>query len=46
MVANCRWGNGITPEFCWSHVRREFIDLAKGKTAPIAQETSKRIAVL
>ncbi|MGG5890634.1 IS66 family transposase [Falsiroseomonas sp. HC035] len=35
---------GITLAFCWSHVRREFIDL--GKTAPIAQETLKRIAAL
>ena len=32
--------------FCWSHVRREFIDLAKSKTAPIAQETLQRIAAL
>ena len=32
--------------FCWSHVRREFIDLAKGKMAPIAQETLQRIAAL
>ena len=28
------------------HVRREFIELAKGKTAPIAQETLQRIAAL
>jgi transposase len=28
------------------HVRREFIDLAKGKTAPIAEETLQRIAAL
>ena len=26
---------GITLAFCWSHVRREFIELARGKTAPI-----------
>jgi hypothetical protein len=32
--------------FCWSHVRREFIDLAKSKTAPIAQETLQRIAAI
>jgi transposase len=37
---------GITLAFCWSHVRREFIELARGKTAPIAQETLKRIAAL
>jgi transposase len=37
---------GITLAFCWSHVRREFIELAKGKTAPIAAETLQRIAAL
>jgi hypothetical protein len=37
---------GITLAFCWSHVRREFIELAKGKTAPIAAETLQRIAML
>ena len=36
----------ITLAFCWSHVRREFIELAKGKTAPIAQETLQRAAAL
>lgn len=36
----------ITLAFCWSHVRREFIELAKGKTAPIATETLQRIASL
>jgi transposase len=39
-------GDGMTLAFCWSHVRREFIELAKGKTAPIAQETLQRIAAL
>jgi transposase len=38
--------DGITLAFCWSHVRREFIELAKGKTAPIAEETLQRIAAL
>jgi transposase len=37
---------GVALAFCWSHVRREFIDLAKGRTAPIAQETLQRIAAL
>jgi transposase len=37
---------GIALAFCWSHVRRQFIELAKGKTAPIAQETLQRIAAL
>ncbi|MDT8277836.1 IS66 family transposase [Roseomonas mucosa] len=39
-------GDGITLAFCWSHARRQFIELAKGKTAPIAQETLQRIAAL
>ncbi|MDT8264679.1 IS66 family transposase, partial [Roseomonas sp. DSM 102946] len=38
--------NGITLAFCWSHVRRGFIELARGKTAPIAAETLQRIAAL
>jgi hypothetical protein len=38
--------NGITLAFCWSRVRREFIELAKGNTAPIATETLRRIAAL
>ena len=37
---------GITLAFCWSHLRRRFIELAKGKTAPIAGEAPQRIAVL
>jgi transposase len=36
----------ITLAFCWSHARREFIELAKGKAAPIATETLRRIAAL
>jgi transposase len=39
-------GSGITLAFCWSHVRREFIELAKGKTAPIATEVLRRVAAL
>jgi transposase len=42
----CAAGGGITLVFCWSHVRREFVDLAKGKTAPIAGEALRRIAAL
>jgi transposase len=38
--------DGIALAFCWSHVRREFIELAQGKTAPIATETLQRIAAL
>jgi len=37
---------GVTLAFCWSHMRREFFDLAEGKTAPIAEETLQRIAAL
>jgi transposase len=39
-------GEGATLVYCWSHVRREFFDLAKGKTAPIAEEALRRIAAL
>jgi transposase len=35
----------VTLAFCWSHVRRGFYDLAKGK-APIATEALRRIAAL
>ena len=37
---------GMTLAFCWSHVRRGFIPLAKGRTAPIAAEALRRIAAL
>lgn len=36
----------IVLAFCWSHARREFIELAKGKAAPIATEVLRRIAAL
>ncbi len=39
-------GDGITLAFCWSHARREFIELAAGKTAPIATGALRRIAAL
>ena len=39
-------GSGPTLAFCWAHVRREFYDLAKGRTAPIATEALRRIADL
>ena len=39
-------GEGITLAFCWAHVRREFFDLTKGGTAPIAEEALRRIAAL
>ena len=37
---------GPSLAFCWAHVRREFVDLAKGGTAPIAEEALRRIAAL
>jgi transposase len=39
-------GKGATLVYCWSHVRREFFDLAKRRTAPIAEEALRRIAAL
>ena len=36
----------MTLAFYWSHVRREFYDLARKKTAPIAAEALERIAAL
>ena len=36
----------MTLVFCWSHVRRGFYDLARGKAAPIATEALARIAAL
>ncbi len=39
-------GTAVTLVFCWSHVRRGFYDLAKGKAAPIATEALVRIAAL
>ena len=38
--------SGPTLAFCWAHVRREFYDSVKGKTAPIATEALRRIAEL
>jgi transposase len=34
----------ITIAFCWSHLRRQFFDIAKGGNAPIATEALTRIA--
>ena len=39
-------GAGAILAYCWSHVRREFFDLARKKTAPIAEEALQRIAAL
>ena len=32
--------------FCWSHWRRRFYEIAKAGSAPIAEETLRRIAEL
>jgi transposase len=39
-------GEAATLVYCWAHVRREFFDLAKKRTAPIAEEALRRIAAL
>jgi transposase len=39
-------GAGPTLAFCWAHARREFFELAKGGTAPVAEEALRRIAAL
>ena len=38
--------HGVQLAFCWSHVRREFIDLAAKGASPIAAEVLTRIAAL
>lgn len=38
--------NRIVVAFCWSHLRRQFFDIAKGGNAPIATEALTRIAAL
>ena len=39
-------GDGATLVFCWSHVRRGFVDPAKSKAAPIAEKALRRVAAL
>ncbi len=39
-----RHPNEITLAHCWSHVRRDFIDLSKAGLTPIATEVLRRIA--
>jgi transposase len=43
---NARTGDAITLAFCWAHLRRQFFDIAKGGSAPIASEALERIAAL
>ena len=38
--------NAVQLAFCWAHVRRRFVELARAGPAPIAVETLERIAVL
>ena len=35
---DARTGDAITLAFCWAHLRRQFFDIAKGGSAPIASE--------
>lgn len=42
-LANLR-ANEVFLSHCWSHVRRDFIDLSKDGLTPIASETLRRIA--
>jgi hypothetical protein len=46
LAAPNQGGEAATLVYCWAHVRREFFDLAKTKTAPIAEEALHRIAAL
>jgi hypothetical protein len=43
---DARTGDAITLAFCWVHLRRQFFDIAKGGSAPIASEALERIAAL
>jgi transposase len=45
LVGSARDDAAVTLAFCWSHVRREFYDLAKAG-GPIAIQTLSRIAVI
>ncbi len=38
--------NAVQLAFCWAHVRRRFVELARAGPAPIAVEALERIAVL
>jgi transposase len=39
-------GDGATLVFCWSHVRRGFVDSVKSKAAPNAEKALRRVAAL
>ena len=46
IAVDARTGDAITLAFCWAHLRRQFFDIAKGGSAPIASEALDRIAAL
>ena len=46
IAEDARTGAAITLAFCWAHLRRQFFDIAKGGSAPIASEALERIAAL
>lgn len=41
-----RAGKAVILAFCWAHWRRRFYEIAKGGSAPIAEEALRRIAEL
>ena len=45
-IADASCAEGITLAFCWAHLRRKFVDIAKDGNAPIASEALERIAKL
>src|SRR5713226_4771350 len=45
-VADTARGETIMLAFCWAHLRRKFVDIAKDGSAPIASEALARIAAL
>src|ERR1700748_3706579 len=40
VVQRGRAGNAIILAFCWAHLRRRFYEIAKGGSAPIAEEVA------
>jgi transposase len=46
LADGARRGGAVTLAFCWSHLRRQFYDIAKGGNAPIASEALDRIGAL
>ena len=44
LVQTGRKGGRIELAYCWAHARRKLYEIAKGKTAPIAEDGLKQIA--